>query len=74
MCGVHFMAETAKILNPRQESIDTDMSPGCPFAESNYRRGRKTFKTKISLSSVVSYVNTSKADVKAETDICCTSS
>ena len=73
MCGVHFMAETAKILNPDKKVLIPDMSAGCSLAESITGQDVRLLKQKYPGVPVVSYVNTS-ADVKAETDICCTSS
>ena len=73
MCGVHFMAETAKILNPNKKVLIPDMSAGCSLAEAITGEDVRLLKQKYPGVSVVSYVNTS-ADVKAETDICCTSS
>ena len=73
MCGVHFMAETAKILNPDKKVLIPDMSAGCSLAESITGEDVRLLKQKYPGVPVVSYVNTS-ADVKAETDICCTSS
>ena len=73
MCGVHFMAETAKILNPDKKVLIPDMSAGCSLAESITGDDVRLLKQKYPGLPVVSYVNTS-ADVKSETDICCTSS
>ena len=73
MCGVHFMAETAKILNPDKKVLIPDMSAGCSLAEAITGEYVRLLKQKYPGVPVVSYVNTS-ADVKAETDICCTSS
>ena len=73
MCGVHFMAETAKILNPDKKVLIPDLSAGCSLAESITGADVRLLKEKYPGVPVVSYVNTS-ADVKAETDICCTSS
>ena len=73
MCGVHFMAETAKILNPNKKVLIPDMSAGCSLAESITGEDVRLLKQKYPGVPVVSYVNTS-ADVKAETDICYTSS
>ena len=72
MCGVHFMAETAKILNPDKKVLIPDMSAGCRLQNITGEDVR-LLKQKYPGVPVVSYVNTS-ADVKAETDICCTSS
>jgi len=72
-CGVHFMAETAKLLSPNKTVLIPDEQAGCSLASSitgaDIRRLRKEYPG----VPVVTYVNTS-ADVKAETDICCTSS
>jgi quinolinate synthase len=71
-CGVHFMAETAKILNPDRTVLIPDLEAGCSLAESITAEDVRTLKTKYPGVPVVTYVNTS-AEVKAETDICCTS-
>jgi len=72
LAGVHFMAETAKILNPDKTVLMPDLRAGCSLAESltgaDVRKLRETYPG----VPVVTYVNTS-ADVKAESDICCTS-
>lgn len=72
MCGVHFMAETAKIMSPEKKIILPDFSAGCSLAESITAEDVKRIKKENPGVPVVTYVNTS-ADVKAETDICCTS-
>ena len=72
MCGVHFMAETAKLMNPNKKVLLPDMGAGCSLASSITGKDVKILKEKYPGIPVVSYVNTS-ADVKAETDICCTS-
>jgi len=72
MCGVHFMAETAKIMSPEKKIILPDFSAGCSLAESITPEDVKKLKKDNPGVPVVTYVNTS-ADVKAETDICCTS-
>ncbi len=77
-CGVHFMAETAKILSPDKTVLIPDAAAGCSLADSitaDQLRAWKTEHTKPGHPPpvVVSYVNTTAA-VKAETDICCTSS
>lgn len=73
MCGVHFMAETAKLLNPSKTVLIPDMRAGCSLAESITGEDVRKLRAKYPGVPVVSYVNTS-ADVKAETDVCCTSS
>ena len=73
MCGVHFMAETAKILNPDKKVLIPDTKAGCSLAESITGDDVRLLKEKYPGVPVVSYVNTS-ADVNSETDICCTSS
>lgn len=72
-CGVHFMAETSKILCPEKKIIIPDYNAGCSLAESITGEDIRKLKEKHPGIPVVSYVNTS-ADVKAETDVCCTSS
>ena len=72
MCGVHFMAETAKLLNPNKKVFLPDMQAGCSLASSITGKDVRLLKQKYPGVPVVSYVNTS-ADVKAETDVCCTS-
>ena len=72
MCGVHFMAETAKLMNPTKKVFLPDMQAGCSLASSITGEDVRLLKQKYPGVPVVSYVNTS-ADVKAETDICCTS-
>jgi quinolinate synthase len=72
-CGVHFMAETSKILNPNKKVLLPDLNAGCSLASSITGEDVRLLKQKYPNVPVVSYVNTS-ADVKAETDICCTSS
>ena len=72
MAGVHFMAETAKLMNPNKKIFIPDMSAGCSLAASLTGDDVRLLKKKYPGVPVVSYVNTS-ADVKAETDICCTS-
>jgi len=72
-CGVHFMAETSKILNPTKKILLPDLKAGCSLAASITGEDVKLLKQKYPGVPVVTYVNTS-ADVKAETDICCTSS
>ena len=72
MCGVHFMAETAKLMNPKKKVLLPDMKAGCSLSSSITGKDVKLLKEKYPGVPVVSYVNTS-ADVKAETDVCCTS-
>ena len=72
MCGVHFMAETAKLMSPEKEVLLPDMKAGCSLSSSITGEDVRNLKKKYPGVPVVSYVNTS-ADVKAETDVCCTS-
>jgi len=72
VCGVHFMAETAKLMNPNKKVLLPDMSAGCSLASSITGKDVRMLKEKYPSVPVVTYVNTS-ADVKAESDICCTS-
>ena len=72
MCGVHFMAETAKLMSPLKKVLLPDMSAGCSLSSSITGEDVRLLKKKYPGVPVVSYINTS-ADVKAETDICCTS-
>jgi quinolinate synthase len=72
LCGVHFMAETAKLMNPSKKVLLPDMKAGCSLASSITGKDVKLLKEKYPGVPVVTYVNTS-ADVKAESDICCTS-
>jgi len=72
MCGVHFMAETAKLMNPTKKVFLPDIQAGCSLASSINGKDVRLLKQKYPGVPVVSYVNTS-ADVKAETDVCCTS-
>ncbi|PHQ57708.1 MAG: quinolinate synthase [Lutibacter sp.] len=71
--GVHFMAETAKILNPHKKVLLPDLKAGCSLADSCPPNEFEAFKKKHPTHLVVSYVNTS-AEIKALTDIVCTSS
>ncbi len=72
-CGVHFMAETAKILAPDKTVLIPDAAAGCSLAETITADQLRAWKAEHPGAVVVSYVNTTAA-VKAETDICCTSS
>ncbi len=72
-CGVHFMAETAKILAPHKTVLIPDAAAGCSLAETITADQLRAWKAEHPGAVVVSYVNTTAA-VKAETDICCTSS
>jgi len=72
MAGVHFMAETAKLMSPEKKVILPDMDAGCSLSSSITGKDVRLLKEKYPGVPVVSYVNTS-AEVKAETDVCCTS-
>src|SRR5882724_9566206 len=72
-CGVHFMAETSKILNPHKTVLIPDSRAGCSLASSITGADVRLLRARFPGVPVVAYVNTS-ADVKAEVDICCTSS
>src|SRR5436305_897838 len=72
-CGVHFMAETASILCPDKTVLLPDLGAGCSLADSITADQLRAWKAKHPGAVVVMYVNTS-AEVKAETDYCCTSS
>jgi quinolinate synthase len=72
-CGVYFMAETAKILSPEKKVLLPNLDAGCPLANMITSEDVRKLKNKYSDSKVVCYVNSS-ASVKAESDVCCTSS
>jgi quinolinate synthase len=72
-CGVHFMAETASILSPEKTVLIPDLDAGCSLADSIDADQLRVWKAEHPGALVVMYVNTS-AEVKAETDYCCTSS
>src|SRR5271154_5865641 len=72
LAGVHFMAETAKLLNPAKTVLIPDLAAGCSLAESITADDIRLMRAKYPGVPVVTYVNTSAA-VKAESDICCTS-
>jgi quinolinate synthase len=72
VCGVHFMAETVKILNPDKKVLIADLSAGCSLSEGITAADVLAMKRRFPGAPVVTYVNTSAA-VKAVTDVCCTS-
>jgi len=71
-CGVHFMAETASILCPDKKVLIPDINAGCPMANMITVEALNKLRSKHPKAAVVGYVNTS-ASVKAELDVCCTS-
>ena len=73
MCGVDFMAESAKILNPDKVVLHPEPMAKCPMAAMCTVDGIKMLKKDFPKADVVAYVNTS-AECKAEADVCCTSS
>ncbi|BAV52530.1 quinolinate synthetase (plasmid) [Mesorhizobium loti] len=72
LAGVHFMAETAKLLNPQKTVLIPDLRAGCSLADSITAQDIRLLRQRYPGVPVVTYVNTS-AEVKAESDICCTS-
>lgn len=72
-CGVHFMAETAKILSPEKKVLLPDLKAGCSLADSCNRDDFREFLEKYPGYKVISYINTT-ADIKAMSDVICTSS
>jgi quinolinate synthase len=71
-CGVHFMAETASILSPEKTVLLPDLEAGCPMADMINADQLRELKEEHPQAKVLAYINTS-SEVKAETDICCTS-
>jgi quinolinate synthase len=72
LCGVHFMAETAKLVNPEKTVLVPDLKAGCSLAESITAADVRLLRERYPGTPVVTYVNTS-AEVKAESDVCVTS-
>ncbi|MES0033130.1 quinolinate synthase NadA [Mesorhizobium sp. M0040] len=72
VAGVHFMAETAKLLNPQKTVLIPDLRAGCSLAESITAEDVRLMRQRYPGVPIITYVNTS-AEVKAESDICCTS-
>ncbi|MFA7421695.1 MAG: quinolinate synthase NadA [Melioribacteraceae bacterium] len=72
-CGVHFMAETASIISPNKKVLLPNLDAGCSLASSITANQLRAWKDENPIAVVVSYVNTS-AEIKAESDYCCTSS
>lgn len=72
-CGVHFMAETASIISPNKKVLIPDLEAGCSLADSITVEQLRAWKAEYPDAVVVSYVNTT-AEIKAESDYCCTSS
>ncbi|RWB28245.1 MAG: quinolinate synthase NadA [Mesorhizobium sp.] len=72
LAGVHFMAETAKLLNPQKTVLIPDLEAGCSLADSITAEDIRLLRQRYPGVPVVTYVNTS-AELKAESDICCTS-
>src|SRR3954449_6574521 len=72
LAGVHFMAETAKLLNPKKTVLIPDLAAGCSLADSITPADVRLMRQRYPGAPVIAYVNTSTA-VKAESDICCTS-
>lgn len=72
-CGVHFMAESANILSPQKKVILPEITAGCPMADMANAKQLQELKDKYPNAKVVTYIN-STAEVKALSDVCCTSS